>query len=244
MPSSSSSEQELEGKAMDRFRHIYNALNESSLESTQFRNEMRLAYGFKNEYSLDPKETAKKEREFAENCLSGRGSDTNQMAYDHGDLRTVLAIEIGIFPAERGADGEPLKRRQWFGGDWIKMAHLIIENSEAASNKPVDRRTQPADVIRLWPIKAGSIASRTSIHSTNLYKTSLVLDQSGKDSDTIYLLYEDPANKHEHFDGHKWISLPVAPNKLYQISNVQLKKESGIPENLWSSFPLFFEGAA
>ena len=208
------------------------------------------AYGIEPGTSnIDMEKLAIMESEFAENCLSGKGSDPNQMIQVHGDLRTVLAIEIGIIQPEV-IDGKPCARRQWLGGDWIEMAKLIILNSQNAKagsefgHEFVPMEKAPSQLLKLWPICPGSVKQGAPFQYSSRSRLDLkyhvfnVKKQKMEDSQDYIRLYHNIGTNPDIRDceEHKWIQLPSAP------ANMGDDPSSRIPENLWVTYSEFFEG--
>ena len=237
--------------AILRFNKIYNLLENNQPGSEVFRREMLAAYGLKADPSQrDPLEIAKMEEEFAKNCLSGKGSDATQMVQIHGDLRSVLAIEIGIIPLE-SRSGNDYMRRQWFGGDWIEMARLIICNSKnAQAENDSEKKTEPMDktgkqLLKFWPIVTESFKGvpGNRVSYTSRRPAELRLEGgSGENSRSvdhakIHLYLNEKLNpSFLECQEHKWILLPNPPSKLGDDPG------SRVPENLWMTFSEYFEG--
>jgi len=212
--------------AKGRFELLVEAINDkSNQQADQFRKNVLAAYGCDDQSSSgkwEPDELAKKEKEFAERCLSGRGPDEIEATLDQGNLCTVLAKEIGT-------QTESHQMMPWLGGDWITMANLIIHNSKIAlagsdDEKPKDRVAEALEIIRLWPV-LGMIGDPVGLPAEGTQRIQL---QIGIESceEKIYL-----QTKTVNFD-YEWIMLAEAPKKLHNLGT----KESGVPRNLWKGF--------
>tara|TARA_B100000029_G_scaffold516542_1_gene630713 strand:- start:2182 stop:2868 length:687 start_codon:yes stop_codon:yes gene_type:complete len=213
--------------AKGRFELLVKAINDKSNQQADlFRKNVLAAYGCDDQSSSgkwEPDELARKEKEFAERCLSGRGPDEIEATLDQGNLCTVLAKEIGT-------QTERYQMMPWLGGDWITMANLIIHNSKIAlagsdDEKPKDRVDEPLEIIRLWPV-LGTVGEPVSLPSEGTHRIQLKIGIDGCE-ETISL----QTGERRYFD-YEWIMLAEAPRKLHNLST----KESGVPSNLWKGF--------
>lgn len=221
--------------AETKFRALMEALHPPSTLG-RFRTLMMKAYGL-DEAVLDPDETRKIEKVFAQKCLDGEGP-TQQELTARGDLRAVLLKEIGLIPEDDIIDESTGKSvsiiaTPWLMGDWIQMARMIVYYAELEEKKENDHKTwTPADMVRLWPIDTdqgvGGWSKESTIvaeEGTDRYECFIKTYDKNKKVGSKPLLLQAVGAKHRSYT---WLILPEGPSQLTST------REKGISRNLWT----------
>ena len=212
--------------AEERFDILVEALKNTDNQSADtFRENLLKAYNCENGVALgkwSSTEAAEIEKEFAERCLAGIGPDENEATLDMENLCTVLTKEIGT-------QKEDHKLIPWLGGDWVKMARLIIHNAEiqlagADDPRPPNRTEEIWRIIRVWPIK-DTVGDPRALP---MQRTNRICYRIGNSTSGIQKIWVQARSALKVQD-YQWVILAEPPGELGRIAN----EETGLARNLW-----------
>ena len=220
--------------ASERFSILCEAISNKKQDAGTFRENLMKAYNCQDEGRVLPsgeeeresslRETAVREKEFAERCLSGIGPDENEAVLGQGDLCSVLAKEIGT-------RREKHKMIPWLGGDWVSMARIIIHNADlqigvADGEATPEREYRPEYLIRVWPIEY-IVGEPKSLPMQRTNRINFKIGKPGSGID----IFVQISTVNQKYDPHdfSWVILAEPPALLGKIAD----QETGLAKNLW-----------
>jgi hypothetical protein len=217
--------------ASERFSILCEAISNKKQDAGTFRESLMKAYNCLDEVRILPSgeesdltEIATREKECAERCLKGIGPDENEAMFGQGDLRSVLAKEIGTRVEEH-------KMIPWLGGDWVSMARIIIHNADlqigvADGETTPEREYRPEHIIRVWPI-SGIIGSPKVLPMQRTQRWNFKIGKGGSSTDIFLQL--STVNQKYTAEDYSWVILAEPPALLGKIADT----ETGLSMNLW-----------